>query len=41
MTKRATAASDLVAEAEATGVNEILWFNRATDRVPTVTRREP
>ena len=31
----------LVAQAEATGVNEIVSFDRSIDRVPGVTRREP
>ena len=31
----------LVARAEATGVGEIVSFDRAIDRVTTVTRREP
>ncbi len=31
----------LVAQAEATGVNEILSFDRSIDRLDTVTRREP
>ena len=31
----------LVAQAEATGVGEIASFDRAIDRVATVTRREP
>ena len=31
----------LVAQAEATGVGEIASFDRAIDRVTTVTRREP
>ena len=31
----------LVAQAEATGVNEILSFDRSIDRIGTVTRREP
>ena len=31
----------LVAQAEATGVGEIVSFDRAIDRVTTVTRREP
>jgi predicted nucleic-acid-binding protein len=31
----------LVAEAEATGVGEILSFDRSIDRVDTVSRREP
>ena len=31
----------LVAQAEATGVNEILSFDRSIDRLETVTRREP
>jgi predicted nucleic-acid-binding protein len=31
----------LVAQAEATGVHEILSFDRAIDRVDSVTRREP
>jgi predicted nucleic-acid-binding protein len=31
----------LVAQAEATGVGEIVSFNRSIDRVGTVTRREP
>jgi predicted nucleic-acid-binding protein len=31
----------LVAQAEATGVNEILSFDRSIDRVPSITRREP
>jgi predicted nucleic-acid-binding protein len=31
----------LVAHAEATGVNEVLSFDRSIDRLTTVTRREP
>ena len=31
----------LVAQAEATGVREVLSFDRSIDRVTTVTRREP
>lgn len=31
----------LVAQAEATGVNELLSFDRSIDRVEGVTRREP
>lgn len=31
----------LVAQAEATGVGEIVSFDRAVDRVSSVTRREP
>ena len=31
----------LVAQAEATGVNEILSFDRSIDRLESVTRREP
>jgi predicted nucleic acid-binding protein len=31
----------LVAQAEATGLNEILSFDRTIDRVATITRREP
>lgn len=31
----------LVAQAEATGVGEIVSFDRSIDRVGTVTRREP
>jgi predicted nucleic-acid-binding protein len=31
----------LVAQAEATGVNEILSFDRSIDKVRTITRREP
>ena len=31
----------LVAQAEATGVKEVLLFDRSIDRVDTVTRREP
>ena len=31
----------LVAQAEATGVNEIISFDRSIDRVTTVSRREP
>lgn len=31
----------LVAQAEATGVNTILTFDRAVDRIATVTRQEP
>ena len=31
----------LVAQAEATGVGEIASFDRAIDRITTVTRREP
>jgi predicted nucleic acid-binding protein len=30
-----------VAQAEATGVSEIVSFDRSIDRVGTVTRREP
>ena len=31
----------LVAQAEATGVGEVLSFDRSIDRLTTVTRREP
>lgn len=31
----------LVAQAEATGVGEVLSFDRSIDRVDTITRREP
>jgi predicted nucleic-acid-binding protein len=31
----------LVANAEATGVGEILSFDRSIDRIETITRREP
>lgn len=31
----------LVAQAESTGVGEILSFDRSIDRIKTVTRREP
>jgi len=31
----------LVAQAEATGVNEVLSFDRSIDRLNSVTRREP
>lgn len=31
----------LVAQAEATGVNEIISFDRSIDRVQTITRRAP
>jgi predicted nucleic acid-binding protein len=31
----------LVASAEATGVSEILSFDRSIDRIETITRREP
>jgi predicted nucleic-acid-binding protein len=31
----------LVAQAEATGVGKIVSFDRSTDRITTVTRREP
>ncbi|HWD76615.1 MAG TPA: hypothetical protein VG371_15880 [Solirubrobacteraceae bacterium] len=31
----------LVAQAEATGVNTILTFDRTVDRIATVTRQEP
>jgi predicted nucleic-acid-binding protein len=31
----------LVAQAEATGVGEVLSFDRSIDRVASVTRREP
>jgi predicted nucleic-acid-binding protein len=31
----------LVAQAEATGVDEIISFDRSIDRVTTVSRREP
>jgi len=31
----------LVAQAEATGVNEVLSFDRSIDKIETVTRREP
>lgn len=35
------AEAHLVAQAESTGVNEILSFDRTIDRVDSVTRREP
>jgi predicted nucleic acid-binding protein len=35
------AEAHLVAQAEASGVGEILSFDRAIDRVASVTRREP
>lgn len=35
------AEAHLAAQAEATGVAEILSFDRSIDRLPTVTRREP
>jgi len=35
------AEADLVAQAEATGVNAILSFDRSIDRIETVTRRQP
>ena len=35
------AESYLVAQAEATGVNEVLSFDRSIDRLKSVTRREP
>ena len=35
------AESYLVAQAEATGVREVLSFDRSIDRIKTVTRREP
>jgi predicted nucleic-acid-binding protein len=31
----------LVAQAEATGVNEVLSFDRSIDKIDTITRREP
>jgi predicted nucleic-acid-binding protein len=31
----------LVAQAEATGVNEILSFDRSIDKITTIARREP
>ncbi len=31
----------LVAQAEATGVNEVLSFDQSIDKIETVTRREP
>ena len=31
----------LVAQAEATGVGEVLSFDRSIDRIPSVRRREP
>jgi predicted nucleic-acid-binding protein len=31
----------LVAQAEVTGVGEIVSFDRSIDRVPSVSRREP
>ena len=31
----------LVAQAEATGVGEIVSFDRSIDRIATITRREP
>jgi predicted nucleic-acid-binding protein len=31
----------LVAQAEATGINEILSFDRTIDRIDSVSRREP
>ena len=31
----------LVAQAEATGVNEVVSFDRSNDRIATVSRREP
>ena len=31
----------LVAQAEATGVNEVLSFDRSIDRLKSITRREP
>ena len=31
----------LVAQAEATGVNQILSFDRSIDKISTITRREP
>jgi len=31
----------LVAQAEATGVNRVLSFDRSIDKIDTVTRREP
>ena len=31
----------LVAQAEATGVREVLSFDRSIDRIKTITRREP
>jgi predicted nucleic-acid-binding protein len=31
----------LVAQAEATGVGEVLSFDRSIDRIKSVTRREP
>ena len=35
------AEAHLAAQAEATGIGEILSFDRSIDRLPTVTRREP
>lgn len=35
------AEAHLAAQAEATGVGEILSFDRSIDRLSTVTRREP
>ena len=35
------AEAHLAAQAEATGVGEILSFDRSIDRLPTVSRREP
>jgi predicted nucleic acid-binding protein len=35
------AEAHLAAQAEATGVREILSFDRSIDRLATVTRREP
>jgi predicted nucleic-acid-binding protein len=35
------AEADLVAQAEATGVGEIVSFDRSIDRIETVKRREP
>jgi len=32
---------ELVAQAEATGVNEILSFDRTVDRIDSISRREP
>ncbi len=31
----------LVAQAEATGINEILSFERSIDKIQSITRREP
>ena len=35
------AEAHLAAQAEATGIGEILSFDRSIDRLPTITRREP